>query len=222
MKENINDKVIKDLRERVEITKPIADLVNKKYNEFFEYWAVCYSADSFDAENLFFPVLSTRELSFSPSELYNKSWSVNESSPQYFEKFGSDCLVKVPEKFSDGVIVLALTHGETFGRQAMFIPTKLLTGRNHGLYNTLKEFTPKNTKHCEYFPTRYYDDFLGMRSEVTHAVVLWESNENGDYDISVRWIHENRITIDIFISINRVFEHLWNGVDESVILGDLF
>ena len=221
MEENINDKVIKKLRERIKETKPVADLVNKKYNEFFEYWGVCYSADSFDAADLFYPVISARELSFNPSELYNKSWSVNESSPKYFEKVGSDCLVKVPEKFSDGVIVLALTHGETFGRQAMFIPTKLLTGRNNGLYNTLKEFTPKNTKTREYFPTRYYDDWLGMRSEVTHAVVLWESNENGDDDVSVRWIHENRMTIDTFISINYVFEHLWQGVDESVILGDL-
>ena len=220
--ENVNNKITKELKARVEKTKPLVDLINKEYNEFFDYWMVCYTADSFKALDLFYPYLRGAELIFSPSELYNKAYGLGDSNEHMYEKRGANCFNKIPKKFSDGPMFLGLSHQETYGRDALFIPTKCISSFNQGLYKTLKEFTPKAVKHCKYFPDAYFNEDImvqPMRPEVTHAVVLWESTENGDQDIKVRWIHESWNNFSEFISMSTVFDHLWEGVDESTVRG---
>ena len=211
--ENINNKITKELKEKIATTKELVDAANKR-NEFFNYWMVCYESKSFNAMDLFYPDLSSAELEFNPSELYSNSYQKTES---YYETGGADCFDNIPVKFRDGPLFIALSHQETYGRNALFIPTANITGANRGLYQTLKKFTPKSTKTRNYFPESFYTEnnyslVNPMRSEVTHAVILWESNQDGDQDVVVRWMHESWVNYSEFISVNEVLEHLWNGV----------
>ncbi len=211
--ENINNKITKELKEKIAGTKELVDVAYKN-NEFFGYWLVCYESKLFNVMDLFYPNLYRAELDFSPSELYNKSYRNTDS---YYETAGADCFNDVPVKFRDGPLFIALSHQETYGRNALFIPTTFIAGANRNLYQTLKKFTPKPTKTREYFPESFYNEtnyslVNPMRSEVTHAVVLWESNENGDQDVVVRWMHQSWVNHSEFISVNDVLQHLWNGV----------
>tara|TARA_R110002049_G_scaffold105219_2_gene252031 strand:+ start:379 stop:1047 length:669 start_codon:yes stop_codon:yes gene_type:complete len=212
--ENINNKIIKELKEKIATTKELVDVAYKN-NEFLGYWMNCYDSKSFDAMNLFYPNLARAELDFSPSELYNRSYRNTDS---YYEKSGSNCFNNIPVKFRDGPLFIGLSHQETYGRNALFIPTTCITGANRGLYQTLKKFTPKSTKTRNYFPESFYTEnnyslVNPMRSEVTHAVVLWESNENGDENIKVHWMHESWVNYSEFISVRDVLQHLWYGVE---------
>ena len=53
-----------------------------------------------------------------------------------------------------------------------------------------------------------------MRSEVSHAVVVYRVDQNGDQDVSVRWYssHDSNKYWSDFFSLNDVFDHLWEGL----------
>tara|TARA_R100000234_G_scaffold3274_1_gene2692 strand:- start:2025 stop:2702 length:678 start_codon:yes stop_codon:yes gene_type:complete len=213
---NVNTKLTAALKEKVDHTKPLVDTIRKNHNEFVGYWLVCYSAKSFNALDLFEPYLYNASLNFCPSELYNGFYTDSKSCYESTGKFD------IPEKFSDGPMFLGLSHQETDNRNALFIPTTCLTGRNTGLYETLKKYTPKPEKsggsQYDYFPNGYYSDSYGlsnrMRPEVTHAVVLYEGNQNGDCNITVRWIRDNLgFKLHEFICVGDIFEYLWEGLN---------
>ena len=211
---NVNTKLTAALKEKVDHTNPLVEAIRKKHNEFVDYWLVCYSAESFKALDLFEPYLAYASLNFCPSNLYHNT----HDSKSYYESTGK---FDIPQKFSDGPMFLGLSHQETYGRDALFIPTACLTGRNTDLYETLKKYTPKPEKsggsQYDYFPNDYYSDSYSlvnrMRSEVTHAVVLWESTESGDYDITVRWIRDDLgFRLNEFITVSDIFNYLWDGL----------
>jgi len=53
-----------------------------------------------------------------------------------------------------------------------------------------------------------------MRSEVTHAVVLYEGNQDGDCNITVRWIRDDLgFRLNEFITVSDIFNYLWDGVE---------
>ena len=218
---NVNTKLTAALKEKVDHSKPLVDAIRKRHNEFVSYWLVCYSAESFEALDLFEPYLFNATLNFRPSRLYDEIYSRSNDLPSYYESVGGG-FNKIPEKFSDGPISIGLCHQETDSRNALFIPTTCLTGSNTGLYETLKKFTPKAEKGAvstyEYFPNEYYSEAIGlsnrMRSEVTHAVVLYEGNQDGDCDITVRWIRNDLgSSLYKFINVKTIFEYLWEGLD---------
>jgi len=182
---NVNTKLTAALKEKVKHSNALVEAIRKNHNEFVSYWLVCYSAKSFNALDLFEPYLAYASLNFCPSNLYDKNYD----SKSYYESTGK---FDIPETFSDGPMFLSLGHQETDNHNALFIPTTCLTGRNTDLYETLKKYTPKPEKsggsQYDYFPNDYYSDSYGlsnrMRSEVTHAVVLYEGNQNGDCNIT--------------------------------------
>ena len=205
---NINTNLTRALKERVEHSQKLVETVRKNYNEFLGYWLLCYDAASFDALDLFHPELYDASLNFNPDDFYSKYYErTGHDSKKYYESTGK---FDIPKKFSDGPMMLDLAHYETDAQCALFIPTTCLTGRNSYLYNTLKKYTPKD---C--FPADYYTESNGvpkrMSSEVTHAVVLYTSNQNGDDDISVRWLRDSLMSnYKEFIGIGDIFDHLWN------------
>ena len=232
---NINTKLTEALKEKMDNTKELVDVVRKNHNEFVDYWAVCYSADSFNPYSLFSPNLRGRSLDFNPSELYNnhyKIWGSYSTSPApngSYEWWSSGNIERLPNKdsfdvpaeFNDGLMFLSLTHGETYGNNALFIPTSVLVGKNEDFYEILKDFSPKaKSNGVECFPTKYYTEAFGlanrMRPEVTHAVVLWSANEDGDRDIEVRWVRDDlSSSYDSigFITPSDVFDYLWDGLE---------
>ena len=224
---NINTKLTAALKEKVEHTKPLVDAIRKKHNEFVSYWLVCYSAESFEALDLFEPYLFNATLEFCPSRLYDKVYSRNSDLSSYYESVG-DGFNKIPQKFSDGPMLLGLSHEETDNRNALFIPTTCLTGRNTALYDTLKKYTPKPEKGAvstyEYFPSDYYSEAVGlsnrMRSEVTHAVVLYDGNQDGDCNITVRWVRNDLgASIHKFVNVKAIFQYLWKGLEVNPFYG---
>lgn len=217
---NVNTKLTEALKEKVDHSNPLVDTIRENHKEFVSYWLVCYSAESFEALDLFEPYLFNATLNFRPSRLYDEIYSRSNDLPSYYESVGD--FDKIPEKFSDGPMFLGLSHEETDNRNALFIPTTCLTGSNTGLYETLKKFTPKAEKGAvstyEYFPNEYYSEAIGlsnrMRSEVTHAVVLYEGNQDGDCDITVRWIRNDLgSSLYKFINVKTIFEYLWEGLN---------
>ena len=235
---NVNTKLTAALKEKVDHTKPLVEAIRKNHNEFVSYWLLCYSAESFDAMDLFEPYLWNASLNFHPSRLYDQMYGRYESggkfdTPSKFndETYGQNKDVSnyyesggefdIPQKFSDGPMYLSLGHHETDNRNALFIPTTCLTGPNTALYNTLKNYTPKPEKsggsQYDYFPNDYYSDSYclsnRMRSEVTHAVVLYEGNQDGDNDITVRWIRDDLgFRLNQFITVSDVLDYLWDGL----------
>ena len=215
---NVNTKLTAALKEKVDHTKPLVEAIRKNHNEFVSYWLLCYSAESFDAMDLFEPYLWDASLNFHPSRLYDQMYGRNKDVSNYYESGGE---FDIPQKFSDGPMYLSLGHHETDNRNALFIPTTCLTGPNTGLYNTLKKYTPKPEKsggsQYDYFPNDYYSDSYSlvnrMRSEVTHAVVLYEGNQDGDYDITVRWIRDDLgFRLNEFITVSDILDYLWDGL----------
>ena len=80
------------------------------------------------------------------------------------------------------------------------------------------DFEKSRGSQYDYFPNDYYSDSYGlsnrMRSEVTHAVVLYEGNQDGDCNITVRWIRDDLgFRLNEFISVNDIFNYLWDGVE---------
>lgn len=217
---NVNTKLTAALKEKVKHSNALVEAIRKNHNEFVSYWLVCYSAKSFNALDLFEPYLYDASLNFCPSELYNGFYTPTHlDSKSCYESTGK---FDIPEKFSDGPMFLSLGHQETDNRNALFIPTTCLTGPNTALYETLKKYTPKPEKsggsQYDYFPNDYYSDSYGlsnrMRSEVTHAVVLYEGNQDGDCNITVRWIRDDLgFRLNEFISVNDIFNYLWDGVE---------
>ena len=231
---NINTKLTEALKERIDNTKELVDVVRKNHNEFVDYWAVCYSADSFNPYSLFSPYLRGRSLEFTPSELYNNFYNIGgpigpESSSSYewwssgnTERLPNKDSFDIPAEFNDGLMSLSLTHGEIYGKNVLFIPTSVLVGKNEDFYETLKDFSP-TTEGVKCFPNEYYTKSYGlvnrMRPEVTHAVVLWSSDENGDNDIEVRWVRNdlssayNTSMSNGFMTPCDVFDYLWDGFE---------
>lgn len=197
----------------------------EKSNEFVSYWLSCFSSADFDALDLFRPVLSDASLRFEPSNLYNATYNRSTkgtgnnfcyewSSSVHSGKRGSGMRkLNIPRKFNNGPIHLSLLNQETDSMDVLFIPTEcLLSHKNVCLYNTLKKLTPKG---C--FPSDFYCESYRinrMRSEVTHAVVLYRVDQNGDNDIVVRWLSADSLTQydSPFISLDSIFDGLWTGV----------
>tara|TARA_R110000796_G_scaffold55417_2_gene129038 strand:- start:504 stop:1169 length:666 start_codon:yes stop_codon:yes gene_type:complete len=206
---NINTKLTKALREGVEHSHTLVETIRKNHNEFVWYWLCSYDAATFDPMDMFEPNLYDVSLDFNPGDLYGKYYDrTGHDSKKYYE---SDGKFNMPKKFSDGPMLLNLGHYETDSRNALFIPTTCLTSCNSVFYRTLKKYTPKD---C--FPADYYTDSYKlsnrMRPEVTHAVILYTSNQDGDCDISVRWLQDSLLsTYKEFIGISEIFEHLWEG-----------
>lgn len=190
----------------------------EKSNEFVNYWLCCYDSERFEAVDLFHPMVEDRSLRFEPSDLYDNNyrrggkfcyeWS-SASDSRNSKK------INVPSQFNAGPIHLCLGHHDTDSRNALFIPTEcLMSAHNRGLYETLKELSPKDS-----FPSKFYNDSLSlaynrMRSEVSHAVVKYHVNQDGDSDISVRWYsdYKYRYSGD-FYSLDSIFDHLWEGLE---------
>jgi len=229
---NINTKLTEALKERMDNTKELVDVVRKNHNEFVEYQTFCYSANSFNPYNLFSPNLRGRSLEFNPSELLHNHYKIWESyatspaSNNYYswgssgdsvaageiDRLPNKSSFDVPAEFNDGLMSLSFYHGEIYGRNALFIPTSVLVGKNEGFYENLKEFSP-------HFPNEYYTKSYGlvnrMLPDVTHAVVLWSSDEVGDNDIEVRWVRDGfRSEISNgFMTPCDVFDYLWDGFE---------
>ena len=223
---NINTKLTEALKERIDNTKELVDVVRKNHNEFVDYQTFCYSANSFNPYNLFAPNLRGRSLEFNPSELFLNHYGIGSACNNYyswcssgnnFPAGGIDRLPNkdsfdVPAEFNDGLMCLSFYHGEIYGRNALFIPTSVLVGKNEDFYENLKEFS-------SHFPNEYYNKSYNlinfMRPEVTHAVVLWSSDEVGDNDIEVRWVRDD-LRSDIrngFMTPCDVFDYLWDGFE---------
>ena len=214
---NQNTKLLEDLE--LGITKSL-DLVRalEKTNEFVNYWLCCYDSERFEAVDLFHPIVHDRSLRFEPSDLYNNNyrrggkfcyeWS-SASDSRNSKK------INVPSQFNAGPIQLCLGHHDTDSSNVLFIPTEcLMSAHNRGLYEILKELSPKDS-----FPSKFYNDSLSlaynrMRSEVSHAVVKYHVNQDGDCNISVRWYsdYKYRYSGD-FYSLDSIFDHLWEGLD---------
>ena len=223
---NQNTKLLEDLE--LGITKSL-DLVRalEKTNEFVNYWLCCYDSERFEAVDLFHAVVFDESLNFEPSELYHNTWgrSTNGTGNDYCYEWSSSKShsrrginakkINVPSKFNAGPIHLSLGHHETDSRDVLFIPTDcLMSAHNRELYETLKELSPKDS-----FPSKFYNDSLSlaynrMRSEVSHAVVKYHVNQDGDSDISVRWYsdYKYRYSGD-FYSLDFIFDHLWEGLE---------
>jgi len=214
---NINTKLTKALREGVEHSHTLVETIRKNHNEFVWYWLCSYDAATFDPMDMFYANLFTTSLDFCPGDLYSNHFLRSERDSKFRSErdskfyYESDGKFNMPKKFSDGPMLLNLGHYETDSRNALFIPTTCLTSRNSLFYSTLKKYTPKD---C--FPADYYTDSYKlsnrMRPEVTHAVILYTSNQDGDCDISVRWLQDSLLsTYKEFIGISEIFEHLWEG-----------
>ena len=87
-----------------------------------------------------------------------------------------------------------------------------MAGRNRELYPTLKRLTPRGS-----FPSEFYSESISgaynrMRSEISHAVVVYRVDQNGDQDVSVRWHSSRASRYSDFFPIDAVFDHLWEGI----------
>lgn len=221
---NQNTKLLKDLE--LGITKSL-DLVRalEKTNEFVNYWLCAYDSERFEAVDLFHAVVFDESLNFEPSELYHNTWarSTNGTGNDYCYQWSSSKFhsrkginskkINVPSKFNAGPIHLSLGHHETDSKDVLFIPTKcLMAGRNRELYPTLKRLTPKGS-----FPSEFYSESISgaynrMRSEISHAVVVYRVDQNGDQDVSVRWHSSHASRYSDFFPLDAVFDHLWEGI----------
>tara|TARA_R100001460_G_scaffold55594_10_gene94994 strand:- start:2346 stop:3050 length:705 start_codon:yes stop_codon:yes gene_type:complete len=221
---NQNTKLLKDLE--LGITKSL-DLVRalEKTNEFVNYWLCCYDSERFEAVDLFHAVVFDESLNFEPSELYHNTWarSTNGTGNDYCYEWSSSKShsrkginskkINVPSKFNAGPIHLSLGHHETDSKDVLFIPTEcLMAGRNRELYPTLKRLTPRGS-----FPSEFYSESISgaynrMRSEISHAVVVYRVDQNGDQDVSVRWHSSHASRYSDFFPLDAVFDHLWEGI----------
>lgn len=223
---NQNTKLLGDIE--LFITKSLG-LVKEleKSNEFVHYWLNCYDSERFDAVDLFHAVVFDESLNFEPSDLYHNTWgrSTNGAGNDFCYEWSSSTShsrrginakkINVPSKFNAGPIHLALGHHETDSKDVLFIPTEcLMAGRNRELYPTLKRLTPRGS-----FPSEFYSESISgaynrMRSEISHAVVVYRVDQNGDQDVSVRWYsnHASNKYWSDFFSLNDVFDHLWEGL----------
>ena len=223
---NQNTKLLEELE--LGITKSLG-LVKalEKSNEFVSYWLSCFSSADFDALDLFEPVLYDASLRFEPSHLYNATYNRSakgtgnnfcyewSSSVNSTKRGRGPRKLNIPRKFNDGPIHLCLSHHETDSRDAMFIPTEcLLSFKNVYLYNTLKKLTPKGAFPSEFYSESISGGYSPMRSEVTHAVILYDVDQNGDNDISVRWLSAKSLTQydSTFISLDAIFDNLFDGI----------
>ena len=217
---NQNTKLLEDLE--LGITKSL-DLVRalEKTNEFVNYWLCCYDSERFEAVDLFHAVVFDESLNFEPSELYSNTWVRSKGTGNnYCYEWSSDASdrrnskkINVPSKFNAGPIHLSLGHHETDSKDVLFIPTEcLMAGRNRELYPTLKRLTPRGS-----FPSEFYSESISgaynrMRSEISHAVVVYRVDQNGDQDVSVRWHSSRASRYSDFFPIDAVFDHLWEGI----------
>lgn len=216
---NQNTKLLEELE--LGITKSL-DLVRalEKTNEFVNYWLCCYDRQRFNALDLFDSCLWDASLRFQPSELYGSTYgrSTNGTGNNFCYEWSSQTSdrrnskkINVPSQFNAGPIHLGLGHHETDSRDVLFIPTEcLMDGYNGGLYNTLKKLTPKGA-----FPSDFYSESISgaynrMRSEVSHAVVLYCVDQNGDQDVSVRWYSNDGSRYSF--PLDAIFDHLWDGI----------
>ena len=211
---NINTNLIRALKERVKRSQALVETVRKNYNEFLGYWLICYDAASFNALDLFEPNLFDASLKFNPGDFYNKYYErTGRDSKKYYESTGK---FDIPKKFSDGPMLLDLVRYETDAQCALFIPTACLTDRNRCLYYTLKKYTPKDCFPAEYFTESSNGVLKLIHPDVTHAVVLYSTNQDGDDDISVHWLQDNlgfRYSVGSkkdFITVRDIFDHLWD------------
>ena len=219
---NQNTKLLEELD--LGITKSLG-LVRAlgKTNEFVNYWLCCHDRQRFNAVDLFHAVVFDESLNFEPSELYHSTYgrSTNGTGNNFCYEWSSQTSdrrnskkINIPSQFNAGPIHLCLGHHETDSRDVLFIPTEcLMDGRNRELYPTLKRLTPKGL-----FPSDFYSESISgaynrMRSEVTHAVVLYNVDQNGDNDIVVRWYSNYASSYSgDFYSLDSIFDHLWDGI----------